>query len=101
MSWEAIYEVVRRIPEGRVTTYGSIANYLELGSARVVGWALRQSLGTEAGIPAHRVVNRNGELTGRGHFNPPQLMQELLENEGIVVKEHRVQNFSAHFWQPE
>ena len=94
-----VYEVTRQIPFGRITTYGAIANYLALGSARMVGWALNKSF-TGENVPAHRVVNRKGELSGRNHFPAPGLMQALLENEGIKVKENTVQNFDNHFWDP-
>ncbi len=94
-----VYAVARRIPRGRVTTYGAIADYLALGSARMVGWALHQSI-SMADVPAHRVVNRKGELTGRLHFPTPTLMQQLLENEGVTVVDNRVLNFEQHFWHP-
>jgi methylated-DNA-protein-cysteine methyltransferase-like protein len=98
--FEQVYSVVRNIPFGRVTTYGTIANLLGLGSARMVGWALNHSF-SEEGVPAHRVVNRNGELSGRNHFPTPSMMQELLENEGIAVVDNKVQNFEKLFWNPE
>ncbi len=96
---ELVYAVARRIPRGRVTTYGAIADYLALGSARMVGWALHQSIGI-ADVPAHRVVNRKGELSGRLHFPTPTLMQQLLESEGVAVADGRVVNFERHFWHP-
>ncbi|MCS7035187.1 MAG: MGMT family protein [Saprospiraceae bacterium] len=96
---ELVYAVTRRIPRGRVTTYGAIADYLALGSARMVGWALHQSIGA-ADVPAHRVVNRKGELSGRLHFPTPTMMQQLLESEGVVVVENRVQDFPQRFWHP-
>jgi len=98
--YENVYDLVRLIPHGRVTNYGAIANFLGLGSARMVGWALNQShhIGD---VPAHRVINRKGELSGRAHWNPPELMQKLLEDEGIVVKNHQVQNFDEKFWSPD
>ncbi len=96
---ELVYAVVRRIPRGRITTYGAIADYLALGSARMVGWALHQSIGT-ADVPAHRVVNRKGELSGRLHFPTPALMQQLLESEGVAVVNDRVVDFERHFWHP-
>lgn len=96
---DLVYAVVRRIPRGRVTTYGAIADYLALGSARMVGWALHQSIGT-TDVPAHRVVNRKGELTGRLHFPTPTLMQQLLESEGVTVLDNRIQNFEQRFWHP-
>lgn len=95
-----VYEVVKLIPAGRVTSYGAIAAYLGLKSgARMVGWAMNASH-TLKDVPAHRVLNRNGLLTGRMHFDPPALMQELLEKEGIVVVEHQVQDFDTVFWDP-
>ncbi|MFT5164880.1 MAG: methylated-DNA-protein-cysteine methyltransferase-like protein [Saprospiraceae bacterium] len=94
-----VFEVTRQIPFGRVSTYGAIADYLSLGSARMVGWALNKSFVSE-GIPAHRVVNRKGELSGRVHFPAPGMMQALLENEGITVENNIVQNFKQLFWNP-
>ena len=97
--YESVYEVTRKIPRGRISTYGAIADYLALGSARMVGWALNKSM-SSLDVPAHRVVNRKGELSGRNHFPTPTLMQELLENEGIEVKDNIVQNFTALLWIP-
>ena len=95
-----VFDVVRLIPEGRVTSYGAIAKYLGAPrSSRMVGWAMNASH-KEEGIPAHRVVNRNGLLTGRAHFNPSEAMEERLQKEGIVVKNHQVQNFKDVFWDP-
>jgi methylated-DNA-protein-cysteine methyltransferase-like protein len=94
-----VRDVVRMIPPGRVTTYGAIADFLTLGSARMVGWALYQSLGDE-GVPAHRVVNRRGELSGRNHFATPTLMQERLRAEGVDVKQDKVCDFERLFWSP-
>ncbi len=95
-----MYEIAKQIPFGRVTSYGAIAKYLGTAkSARMVGWAMNASH-NNADIPAHRVVNRNGLLTGKFHFDGTNLMQQLLENEGIVVKENQIQNFSAVFWDP-
>ncbi len=96
-----VYDLVRIIPHGRVSTYGIIANALALGSARMVGWALNQSFGEEPSVPAHRVVNRKGELSGRVHFSTPTLMQELLESEGIVVENNQVKDFDALLWRPD
>lgn len=96
---ELVYAVVRLVPRGRITTYGAIAGFLGLGASRMVGWALNQLTGG-SDVPAHRVVNRKGELSGRHHFPTPTLMQELLEAEGITVTEAQVQNFKAHFWDP-
>lgn len=97
---ERVYAVVRRIPRGRVTTYGHIADALALGSARMVGWALNNSFHL-GDVPAHRVVNRVGELSGRLHFATPTLMQELLENEGVTVENNRMQDLKQHLWIPE
>lgn len=97
---EDVYAVVRLIPEGRVTSYGAIARYLgKPRGARLVGWAMNNSF-KEGDVPAHRVVNRNGLLTGRQHFPTPTAMQEWLEAEGIRVIEHQVQDFEKHFWDP-
>lgn len=96
---QRVYEVTRLIPPGRISTYGAIADYLELGSARMVGWALNKSF-TSNDVPAHRVVNRKGELSGRIHFPSPSMMQELLENEGVEVVDHKVQDFKTRFWNP-
>jgi methylated-DNA-protein-cysteine methyltransferase related protein len=98
--WDDVYAVVRLIPQGRVSTYGAIADYLRLGSARMVGWALNNCHQEAEYIPAHRVINRNGELSGRIHFGTPTRMQELLEAEGVTVVDNRVQNFDALVWQP-
>ena len=97
--YENVYDVVRLIPRGRVTTYGRIADFLTLGSARMVGWALNQAL-HRGDVPAHRVVNRKGELSGRIHFSTPTLMQELLEAEGVVVVDHQIQGFKELLWSP-
>jgi methylated-DNA-protein-cysteine methyltransferase related protein len=96
-----VYEVVRNIPYGRVTNYGAIARYLgSPQSSRLVGWAMNQSHSQKSPVPAHRVVNRNGELSGRQHFATPTLMEELLENEGVKVKNNSVVNFRKMFWDP-
>ena len=98
--FEKVYEVSKQIPFGRVTSYGAIAKYLGAAkSARMVGWALNASH-NNTDIPAHRVVNRNGLLTGKFHFDGTNLMQQLLESEGIVVKENQIQNFDDVFWDP-
>jgi methylated-DNA-protein-cysteine methyltransferase-like protein len=94
-----VYEVTKQIPKGRVTTYGYIADYLALGSARMVGWALAQ-LPSGQNVPAHRVVNHKGELSGRHHFRPPENMQRLLELEGITISDHKVVNFKSFVWVP-
>ncbi len=97
--FELVYEVTRKIPKGRVTNYGAIADFLSLGSARMVGWALNQCHGMKD-IPAHRVVNRKGELSGRVHFKPPSSMAARLRKEGIKVKNDVVQDFEKLFWHP-
>ncbi|MEM9928884.1 MAG: MGMT family protein [Bacteroidota bacterium] len=94
-----VHDVARMIPAGRVTNYGAIADFLTLGSARMAGWAMNQAFGDPT-IPAHRVVNRKGELSGRMHFATPTLMQERLEAEGVEVKDHKIVNFSEVFWSP-
>ncbi len=96
---ENVRDVVRLIPRGRVTTYGAVADFLTLGSARMVGWALFKHLNAGE-VPAHRVVNRKGELSGRGHFPTPTAMQELLELEGVTVVDDRVKDFDSLFWSP-
>ena len=96
-----VYEVVKLIPAGRVTSYGAIARYLgAAGSARMVGWALNASHQKDRYIPAHRVVNRNGLLTGKVHFGTNTVMQQLLENEGIEIIDNCIVNFDRHFWDP-
>ncbi len=98
--FEDVYEVVLLIPKGRVTSYGAIANYLGTKmSARMVGWAMNAAH-TNKKIPAHRVVNRNGLLTGRHHFETPDTMQLKLEKEGVKVYNHQVQKFDEKFWDP-
>lgn len=94
-----VFAITRRIPPGRVTTYGAIAESLALGSARMAGWALNQAARLDD-VPAHRVVNRKGELSGRLHFATPTRMQELLESEGVVVADNKVQDFERLFWHP-
>lgn len=95
-----VYEVVKLIPPGRVSTYGAIATYLGAkGSARMVGWAMNSVPGNLE-IPAHRVVNRRGILTGKDHFGHPHKMKELLESEGIVIEDNRITNFDSVFWDP-
>lgn len=96
-----VYEVVRLVPFGRVTTYGAIANYLGMkGSSRMVGWAMNSSGSHHSRVPAHRVVNREGMLTGKQHFKSPNMMQELLESEGIRVKNDKILDFRKFFWDP-
>jgi len=98
--FQNVFEVVKLIPEGRVTSYGLIANYLgSKRSSRMVGWAMNTSHKL-SDVPAHRVVNRNGLLTGKMHFVPPSRMQELLEKEGIIVIEDQIQNFKDLVWDP-
>ncbi len=97
--YEMVFEVTRLIPYGRVSTYGFIADYLALGSARMVGWALNHAGGQ--GVPAHRVVNRKGELSGRVHFPTPTMMQDLLEQEGVSVEDNKVKDFKNLLWHPE
>ena len=97
--FEKVYEVARQIPYGRITSYGAIAKYLGAArSARMVGWAMNASHMQD--VPAHRVVNRTGLLTGKHHFEGTNLMQQLLENEGVKVKNNQVQNFDKLFWDP-
>jgi methylated-DNA-protein-cysteine methyltransferase-like protein len=96
-----VYEVTKLIPCGRVTSYGAIARYLGTGqSARMVGWALNVSHTRPEFIPAHRVVNRNGLLTGKFHFGNTSTMQQLLENEGFHVEDDKILNFNEKFWDP-
>ena len=98
--FDKVYKVVRKIPEGKVTSYGAIASYLGAKkSARLVGWAMNASHGDNS-IPAHRVVNRIGLLTGKHHFGGTKVMQQLLENEGIVIKGDKIQNLEIFFWDP-
>lgn len=98
--FEKVYEIVRQIPEGKVTTYGTIAEILGTkGSARMVGWAMNAAH-QYPDVPAHRVVNRKGLLTGKHHFSPPSLMQQLLENEGLEIEDDQILNFENHLWKP-
>jgi methylated-DNA-protein-cysteine methyltransferase-like protein len=99
--YEQVYEVVRLIPKGRVTSYGAIAKALGVAnSSRMVGHAMAYAGSATPKIPAHRVVNSSGLLTGRFHFSPPTLMQELLEKEGITVVNDKIKNFKQVFWDP-
>lgn len=99
--FEKVYETVKMIPYGRVTSYGAIARHLGNGGAsRMVGWAMNASHSSSDSIPAHRVVNRNGFLTGKQHFGNPALMQQLLENEGIKVENDQVIDFHKIHWDP-
>lgn len=100
--YEQVWEVVRQIPEGRVTSYGAIARFLgAAGSSRLVGYAMNASHTATPAVPAHRVVNRNGLLTGRHHFGDPDFMQQRLEAEGVVVIDLQVRDFGEKFWSPE
>jgi methylated-DNA-protein-cysteine methyltransferase-like protein len=99
--FELVYEVARQVPVGRVTTYGAIAACLGTKlSARMVGWAMNGAHQVEPGVPAHRVVNRNGMLTGKHHFETPDRMKELLEAEGIIVVDDTIRDFKKLFWDP-
>lgn len=99
--YDQVFELVRLIPKGRVTSYGAIAKSLGAGgSARMVGYAMSNAHLAHPAIPAHRVVNSSGLLTGKFHFSEPDLMQEMLEKEGVVVKNDKIQNFKQHFWDP-
>jgi len=99
--FEQVYEVARQIPKGRVTSYGAIAVCLSTKlSARMVGWAMNGAGKVKPAVPAHRVVNRNGMLTGKHHFGEPDLMQKLLEKEGISIKDDTVVDFKKLFWDP-
>ena len=96
-----VYEVTKLVPFGRVTSYGAIARYIGApGASRMVGWALNNCHTQNEPIPAHRVVNRNGLLSGKHHFRHPDLMQELLESEGIKVEDDKVSDFKKLFWDP-
>lgn len=99
--FQNVFDVVRLIPKGRVTSYGAIAKYLGTGgSSRMVGWAMNASHGVNPKVPAHRVVNRNGMLSGKAHFETPTKMQELLEKENIKVQNETVLDFKKLFWDP-
>ncbi|MDN3205070.1 MGMT family protein [Algoriphagus sediminis] len=99
--FDLVYQVVKEIPRGRVTNYGTIAHYLGLKSgARMVGYAMNAAH-TLPDVPAHRVVNASGLLTGRHHFATPTLMQELLEKEGVKIDKNQVVDFEKHFWDPD
>lgn len=98
--FEKVYTIVRQIPFGRVTTYGAIAKKIGAkSSARMVGWAMNASHSKDD-VPAHRVVNRKGMLTGKHHFQGTNIMQQLLENEGLKIENDTILNFKNHFWQP-
>lgn len=99
---DTVYKIVRQIPRGRATSYGAIAESAGIRlSARMVGWAMNAAGRANPPVPAHRVVNSKGVLTGKNHFATPTLMQELLENEGIIVKNDQIQNFNTVFWDPQ
>jgi methylated-DNA-protein-cysteine methyltransferase-like protein len=99
--YDQVFELVRLVPKGRVTSYGAIARALGAGgSARMVGYAMANAGTSALPVPAHRVVNSSGLLTGKFHFTPPGLMQELLEKEGIVVENDKIKNFKKYFWDP-
>ena len=99
--FENVWDVVRQIPKGRVTTYGAIAAYLGAkSSARMVGWAMNSSFVVKPKVPAQRVINRNGMLSGKAHFSTPTLMEELLEKDGVKVENDTVLGFEKIFWDP-
>ena len=99
--FEKVYQVVKLIPKGRVTSYGAIAEHLgSKGSARMVGWAMNKSLSFPENLPAHRVVNRKGMLTGKIHFGGTNTMQQLLESEGLVIEDNQIIDFEIVFWEP-
>ena len=99
--FEDVYDVVRQIPKGKVTSYGAIAAYLGTKlSARMVGWAMNAAHTAKPKVPAQRVVNRNGMLTGKYHFGTPTLMQELLKKDGVTVKNDTVVDFKKRYWDP-
>ncbi|TXC78925.1 MGMT family protein [Luteibaculum oceani] len=100
-AYERIYALVRNIPEGKVCTYGDIAEAIgSKGGARLVGWAMNGSHNANPPVPAHRVVNRLGQLSGKHHFPTPTAMQELLEAEGVKVKDDQILDFASHRWKP-
>lgn len=100
--FELVFAVVRLVPYGRVSTYGAIAKYLGTGSsARMVGWAMNASHIVDPPVPAHRIVNRQGLLSGKMHFETPTRMEELLQSEGIEVKDNQVVRFKELFWDPQ
>lgn len=99
--FEQVYDVVRQVPKGRVTSYGAIAAFLgSRMSARMVGWAMNAAGTATPKVPAHRVVNRNGMLSGKSHFPTPTFMEELLVKENIHIKEDRILDFEKKFWDP-
>jgi methylated-DNA-protein-cysteine methyltransferase-like protein len=99
--FEAVWDVVEKIPTGRVCSYGAIAQYLSTPkAARMVGWAMNASHSAKRAIPAHRVVNRNGILSGKQHFGQLDLMKKLLTNEGLIIENDKIVNFEEKFWNP-
>ena len=99
--FKQVYKVARQIPKGKVTTYGHIAEYLgSKGSARMLGWAMNSSFSSDIPIPAHRVVNRNGMLTGKAHFQTVDMMEKLLEKEGVEIVDDKIMNFKKILWIP-
>lgn len=99
--YEKVYEIVKRVPTGRATSYGAIAKAIGApGASRMVGWAMNNCHLSDETIPAHRVVNRNGVLTGKHHFRHPKMMQQLLESEGIKVENDKIVDFKKVFWNP-
>jgi methylated-DNA-protein-cysteine methyltransferase-like protein len=99
--FQDVFDVVRQIPKGRVTSYGAIATYLGTKlSARMVGWAMNAAGTAKPKVPAQRVLNRNGMLTGKHHFGTPTLMEELLKKDGVTVKNDTVVDFEKRFWNP-
>ncbi|MBC7567297.1 MAG: MGMT family protein [Pedobacter sp.] len=99
--YDQVFELVRLIPEGRVTSYGAIARSLGSGgSARMVGYAMSNAGLSHPPVPAHRVVNSTGLLTGKFHFSPPEQMEELLQAEGVIVVDNKIKNFKVVFWDP-
>lgn len=99
--FDSVFQVVRLIPEGRVTSYGAIAKYLSSGKAsRMVGWAMNASHSQKEYVPAHRVVNRNGVLTGKHHFTSPNEMAQKLTAEGAIIKDDKILNFKEMYWEP-
>ncbi|MDQ3141758.1 MAG: rRNA maturation RNase YbeY [Bacteroidota bacterium] len=99
--YDRVYDVVRMIPEGKVSTFGIISDYLALGSAKMVGWALNQLKGNQTDIPAHRVVNAKGELSGRLHFSLDHPMEKRLTKEGIKIKDSKITDLNSYLWKPE
>jgi methylated-DNA-protein-cysteine methyltransferase-like protein len=99
--YDQVFEIARLVPKGRVTSYGAIAKALGAGgSARMVGYAMSNAGIASPKVPAHRIVNSSGLLTGKFHFSPPELMQQLLEAEGITVENDKIKNFKKVFWDP-